>query len=183
MPANERSFSDSLPDLLYLDTDIAIAYLIDTEPHHDRCRHFIRRIAQDSRITLLTSSLTWLEYTNVVMKAGFRGRLPAGLQQRFQLSRWQERTVRRQYLQSQLAAFEGLFDQFSWYEISLTTAVRVDGLRLVSTFNLRPYDAVHVASARTLECMDFASFDEAFRRVDGLILWNDLIHAGKPIRG
>src|SRR5688572_8321924 len=119
VPAIERSFSDRLPELIYLDTDIAIAYLINTEPYHDRARRFLRRIAQDGRSSLLTSSLTWLEYANVVMKAGFRGRLPADVQRRFQLSRWNESAIRRRYLESQLAALDGLLDQFSWYEISL----------------------------------------------------------------
>lgn len=93
MPADERSFSEPLPESLYLDTDIVIAYLVDTEPHHESCRRFIRRIAEGGRTTLISSSLTWLEYANVILKAGFRERLATDVLQHFRLNRWNERAV------------------------------------------------------------------------------------------
>jgi predicted nucleic acid-binding protein len=122
----------------------------------------------------------WMEFTNVVMKEQFRNRLPVEWQSRFALARWQDAAVRRRYLESQVDALEQLLDQFPWSEVSLTPQVRSTAIRLVSLHNLRSYDAVHVASAFAAGCIDFASFDETFRRVDGLVLWNDLIHAGKP---
>lgn len=58
VPATERSFSDPLPSELYLDTDVIIAYLIRSEPHHARCRTFLRRVAQEQITAVFTSSLT-----------------------------------------------------------------------------------------------------------------------------
>jgi predicted nucleic acid-binding protein len=46
----------------------------------------------------------------------------------------------------------------------------------VARSNVGSQDAAHLASAAEVEVRDFASPDEAYRRVDGLILWNDLIH-------
>lgn len=72
---------------------------------------------------------------------------------------------------------------FFWEEISLTPEIRKQSIEYMADHGLRPQDAVHLASTRAAGCENLASFDEAFRRVDGLVLWNDLIHAGKPIRG
>ena len=71
---------------------------------------------------------------------------------------------------------DSFFSEFALVEIPLTSEIRQSALALMSRYNLDSYDAVHVASAESEGVVDFASFDEAFRRADGLHLWNDLIH-------
>jgi predicted nucleic acid-binding protein len=178
MPAHERSFSDPLPDRLYLDTDILIAYLFEFEPHHNRCRRFLRRVAESGRTRLFTSSLTWMEFTNAIMKTQFRARLSEEWWRQFRLSRWQDAEVRQHYLGFHLEACESLLSQFSWLEVSFTPEIRAAATRVVSMYNLRAYDAVHVGSASYVGVSDLASLDEAYRSVDGVVLWNDLIHRG-----
>jgi predicted nucleic acid-binding protein len=176
MPALERLFSDPPPTDLYLDTDLVIAYLIDTEPHHIRCRDFLRRLGEQGRTALYVSSLCWVELANVVTKERFRNQLSPANQRRFQLARWREVSIRRTYIDSILRAFETALAQFTWHEVALESGVRTLVAEYVASYNLGAHDATHLASARYAGVSDLASLDEAFRRVDNLVLWNDGIH-------
>jgi predicted nucleic acid-binding protein len=182
VPASEHSFRDTVPAQMFLDVDFFISVLVRTEPHHQRSTELFRRLAA-RRTTLFVSSLTWMEFVNVVIKDRFRANLPDSLRSQLNLDRWQRSSVRRQYLDLLLQRLKELLDQFPWREVWLTPEVRELAVHDILNFNLRPLDAVMRASATYVGVSDFASFDEAYRRVDGLTLWNDLIHAGKPIRG
>lgn len=182
VPAAERAFSDPLPERLYLDTDFLIAGLIDGEPHHVQSRLLLDRAAAAGTMLYL-SSLSWMEFINVIIKDRFRVRLSEDVQRRLQLRRWQNARVRRSYVEFMLGSFDDALAQFAWDEVALTPAIRRRAVEQIAVYDLRPQDAVHVASAFAAGCADFASFDEAFRRVDGLVLWNDLIHTDKPMRG
>ncbi len=81
-----------------------------------------------------------------------------------------------------LSSFDDALAQFAWNEVTLTPEVRLRAVEHIVDYSMQPNDAVHLASAFAAGCTNFASFDEGFRRVDGLILWNDLIHAGKSLR-
>lgn len=183
MPADERSFTDEPPDRLSLDTDFIIAYLIATEPHHARCRAFMRRLKEEGRTALYVSSLCWIEFANVIMKERLRASLSEEARRRFRLRQWQDAAVREAYLQSMLEAFDTMLAQFAWSEITLAPAVRQRANRYIARYRLSAHDAVHAASAEYAGVTDLAALDEAYRRVDGIVLWNDLIHAGKPVRG
>lgn len=91
--------------------------------------------------------------------------------------------MRRAYLGSLLSELERFFDQFRWWEVELTSEVRKLAASQIATYNVRAHDAVHLASASYMSISDFVGLDETYRTVDGLVLWNDLIHAGKPVRG
>ena len=179
MPATEQSFLAPLPSQIYVDTDIVIAHLIAPDPHHERCRSFLQRIAMEGCTTLYISSLTWLEFANVTMKLQFRERLPDIWQQQFRFGRWQQTSVRRAYLDFLLSELERTLSQFSWYEVPLLPEIRATAMEYISMYNLRPHDAAHLASASSAGVSDMASLDGAFRPVDGLILWNDRIYADK----
>lgn len=183
MPADERSFTDEPPDRLALDTDFIIAYLIDTEPHHARCRAFMQRLEVRGRTALYVSSLCWIELANVIMKERLRASLSEEARRRFRLRQWQDEGVRQAYLQSMIEAFETMLAQFAWNEVTLAPTVRQRATRYIARYRLSAHDAVHVASADYAGVTDFVALDEAYRRVDGITLWNDLIHAGKPVRG
>jgi predicted nucleic acid-binding protein len=178
--ATERAFTDPPPARLYLDTDILIAYLVSTEPHHARCREFLGRLVQARSTAVYVSSLSWLEFTHVITREGFRTGLAAELQQRFRLHRWAEPLVRQRYVQALLRNFEDLLEAFVWSEVSLTPQIRVTATQYVAQYNLGSQDAVHLASATETGVFDIASLDRGFRRVDGIDLWNDLIYATQP---
>jgi predicted nucleic acid-binding protein len=92
------------------------------------------------------------------------------------VDRWQEPLVRQAYVQAFVNGLNALLAQFSWVEIDLIPQIRTTALQLVAQYNLGGQDAVHLASATWAGVLDVASFDEGFRRVDGLSLWNDRIY-------
>jgi len=179
VPATERAFSDPPPGRLYLDTDILINYVLSSEPHHRRASTFLEGLlAHDTMLCL--SSITWVEYAHVLTRDDFRRRLPQEIRQRFQLDGWSDPAVRQQYLQEHVRALEELLAQFEWLEVFPLAEVRRAALALMAQYNLDGQDAIHLASASSQGVVDFASFDHVYRRVDELILWNDLIYAGQP---
>jgi predicted nucleic acid-binding protein len=176
VPAIEHAFSEPSPELLYVDTDIFINYLIGTQPHHVRCRVLFERLQQDARTTLCVSSLTWLELAHVFTRPSFRDELDEELQRRYRVGRWERPEIRRAYLQGLLGEFELLLAQFAWVEVPLTPTVRRLAVTYMAQYALGSQDATHLASAAYESVADFASFDVIYRRVDDLDLWNDLIH-------
>ena len=181
MPVTEHLFADFPPRRLYVDTNMLISYLFRSERYYARCVVFFRRLAGTGVTTLYISSLTWMEFAHVVLGQRFRDRLPPAIRQRFHLDRWHERSVREWYFAEYRRALEALLGQFAWDEIALTPEIRAEALALMVEYDLGSQDAVHLASARLAGVRDFASFDRAFRRVDGLHLWNDQIYVGQPI--
>ncbi|MDP8921936.1 MAG: PIN domain-containing protein [Chloroflexota bacterium] len=79
-------------------------------------------------------------------------------------------------MQALLGWFERLLNQFEWNEVFVTDEIRAATVRAMTRHRLSSQDACHLACAEQEGVRDFASFDEAYRRVDDLILWNDLIH-------
>ncbi|MFN8634933.1 MAG: type II toxin-antitoxin system VapC family toxin [Chloroflexota bacterium] len=176
MPAVEHGFLDPVPERLYVDTDIFVNHLVAGQPHHTRCRVFLERLQREARTTLYVSSLSWLEVAHVITRPGFREALPDELQRRYRIGRWQRPDIRRAYIDGLLGDFESVLGQFAWVEVPLTPMVRRLTTRFMAEYGLGSQDAAHLASAAQEGVVDFASLDVAFRRVDDLDLWNDLIH-------
>jgi predicted nucleic acid-binding protein len=149
--------------------------VIETEPHHQRARTLLDR-AGEARTVLLLSSLSWIEFVNVVIKERFRLQLPVDQQRRLRLHRWQDARVRRAYVELMVSSFDAALAQFVSDEVALTPDVKRQAISYIADYSPGPNDAVHLASAWKARCFDMASFDAGFRRVDNLTLWNDLIH-------
>jgi predicted nucleic acid-binding protein len=179
VPAREHAFNELPPAHLYLDTDILINYLEAArgQEHHERCTAFLQRIFVTGVTTIYVSSLSWLEFAHTVTRTEFRRRLPREMARRYPLGRWKEPRVRQAYTQEMLGLLDDLLSQYDCYEVPLTTEVRELSTRSMSEYDLGSHDAVHLASARWMGVEDFASFDAKFREVDGIHLWNDLVHA------
>ena len=126
MSAIESSFSDPLPDRLYVDTDTVISHLVSSQSHHARCTGFLESLARHQTVIYL-SSLLWMEYTHVVTRERFRQALPLDMQQRFRLDRWEDARVREEYLAASLQALNDLLDQFDWVAVFLTSDIRRRG--------------------------------------------------------
>lgn len=177
MPATERSFTADLPPLhLYLDSDFLLNILQPSDPYHARCVSFAERLIQHGMTRLYLSTTSWAEIIHVATQTRFRQRLPATHQRQFRLDRWEEPDVRAAYLQMVIGTIEDLLAPFDWHEISVTPGIFRAAVQLLATYNLGCQDAIHLACMRHVGIADLVSFDEGFRRVDGMYLWNDLIH-------
>ena len=175
--ATERAFSETPPARLYLDTNVVLDALIQTRPRHARVAALIRHLYESGLTTLYVSSLTWVEYGHIVVSEGLRALLPAETRDRFHLDAWDSSAVRAAYMADMVSKFEALLNQFPWVELPIGPGIRRHALELMPQYALKGNDAAHLASALQAEVYDLASFDKAFRKVDGLYLWNDLIHA------
>jgi hypothetical protein len=79
-------------------------------------------------------------------------------------------------MQDVLLIIETLLADFEWYEIPVTPATRAAACKLVVEYNLGGQDAIHLACAAEEGVDNIASLDKDFRRVNGLVLWNDQIY-------
>ncbi len=176
MPATERAFNEPLPARLYIDTNDLLDYFVTSSPNHARVERFIFRLGAHRVTMLYLSSISWLEFVNAIRRQNFRDALPVDWRQRYQLDRWQDLVVRRRYFAAWLGLLEDLISRFERNEVAVTPEVRTRAIGYVSTYNLKPQDAAHLACAHESGVVDLASFDEDFRRVGGLNLWNDKIY-------
>jgi predicted nucleic acid-binding protein len=177
LPATERGFLETPPQRLYVDTDFILTYLVSTRPHHARCRPFVERVQGMGITTLYVSSLVWLEYAHVITRPAFRSALPEHTQREFAFEHWEnDPAVRQRYFEYSINLLNEFLDQIGWVEVSLTDQVRAAALQFIGQYNMGSHDAANVASAQFAGVIDLASFDQGYRRVDGLFLWNDRIH-------
>lgn len=178
MPAPERAFTDVPPPRLYVDTNVCLDYLIDTRPRYALAVRLFQQLDAYQLTTLYVSPLSWTEFAHVIRMQSFRDGLSPQWQQQYDLTRWaQEPAVRQRYLAALLGQFEVLLDQFGWDEVVITSAVRRRALQYIAQYNLQSQDAMHLACATEAGVVDLASFDQGFRRVDNLYLWNDRIYS------
>jgi predicted nucleic acid-binding protein len=178
MPASERSFHGPLPLLMYLDTDFLLSLIFDDQPHHQQSQLFAERMVQANGTALVLSSLLWTEFAHTLARENFRLRLSGDLAREVAPKRWVLRHVRESYIQRYLNALDQVLTQFSFVEVPLDAAIRRAALALMARHALGSQDSVHVATAFAAGTRDLVSFDATYRRVDGLLLWNDHAAAG-----
>ena len=134
------------------------------------------RLYEHGLTRIYQSSLVWIELAYYFTKGRVVENLPEQMRNEFNLHRWQDASVRATFLQEMAANYYRLLAHYEWEEISLTPQIRAQATDLMAHYSLKPHDAVHLASAYAVGVLDLASFDEGYRRVDGLYLWNDHIH-------
>jgi predicted nucleic acid-binding protein len=125
----------------YLDTSIIVKWFREAEDHHDEAMEILERI-KSMESSYMTSSLTILELTRALIKAG-------------------ESEDRIRYASDMLEEY---------FEIGALEKVRVDSvinmaLELEIDLMLNSYDAVHVASAIINRCETFWSEDKHHTKV------------------
>jgi predicted nucleic acid-binding protein len=98
---------------------------------------------------------------------------PPDLRRQFALDRWASSpAVRRRWLAFGLDQLEVLLALFREpIEVPVSRVVWERSIRLMADFNLKSYDAVHVATAREHRLRHFVTADREFRSVRSLRLW------------
>ena len=181
MPATERAFIAAPPQRLYVDTNVCLDYLIDTRPRYALAARLFQHLDAYQVTPLYVSPLSWTEFVHVIRTQTFRDGLSPQWQQQYDLARWaQDPAIRQRYLVALLGQLEALLDQFGWAEVVITSQVRRRALQYIVQYNLQSQDAMLLACAAEAGVMDLASFDQGFRRVDNLYLWNDCLYGTSP---
>jgi predicted nucleic acid-binding protein len=71
-----------------------------------------------------------------------------------------------------VAQLDGLLSRFALvFELPLRRTVWLSSITIMAESRLRPYDAVHVATARAEGLRDFATADGHFRKINDLTVW------------
>jgi len=101
-----------------------------------------------------------------------RRQLPTDIIQSYGLDYWESNMlVRQRWLNTVNQDFETLLSMFQEvYEIPIRERYWANALNIMSYYNLRSYDALHLATARDLRIRDFATCDRQFESVDNLDL-------------
>lgn len=165
--------SPRLPRRIYLDTSFVIASLIAGLAHSEPCAAFCEQLA-DRRSVVYFSYLLRLEIAQALKNVATRPRqLPESLRLQFRLAQWAtESAVRRRWMRFGFSQFDSLMATFQDVrEIPLSLAACMQSRRIMSDYDLKSYDALHIATVRELRLRDFAATDREFRTVSGLKLW------------
>jgi len=175
VPAIEHPFTDFPPSLLYPDTDFLINCLVRSQSYHGACVTFLEHVIACGVTTIALSTFTRLEFAHSVTQAKFRNLLEPAEQQRLDLAHWDRRSVRENYLREFLLAVDDLLGPLDVNEIALVPSIQAQAINYMAQYNLQGQDALYLATALSVGIRDIASFDQIFRRIDGLHLWNNRI--------
>jgi predicted nucleic acid-binding protein len=170
MPAERRTFDDALEPFIYWDSSFAIAHVLDTEFYYAPCLAFGQRL--DAEGIISTSS----EFVhNELAFRVLRGELV--LEARRTEQHWQEVARRRpDIILATMPQIEANRVELNHLTISLpiNVAVQTRAFDLMRQFALLPTDAYHVAVALESGVSAFATLDEDFLRVEGIIVYTCL---------
>jgi predicted nucleic acid-binding protein len=171
--AIEHALSEPVPTSCYLDSDFLTAFTVPAHPCHEACYDFVERAARANTRAVI-NSLTWLEFVQAVSRAEFIADLPPDLRDRANLQFWESRIdVREAWIAEALDNLQALLNQFTdRQEVPINEGVRARAIDLKIQFDVDMADAVNVACAMAADTNNIVSFNEGYRRVDGLHLWN-----------
>ncbi len=148
-----------VPALALLDTSFVVEALIPSQPAHEACEAFLNRLAQQPS-TICFNNLLEMELAEVVFRIA--------LIDRFGRNGWKTarrdgraRRRARRLMEDALEAWEDVLAAFSYVRVGLEEVERAVP-RLMSTFGLKSYDAVHAATAMYIDVEAIVALDSDF---------------------
>ena len=167
MPAEVRDFVDEIDDVIYWDSSFAIAHFFEQLPSHTECSNFVTRLMREG-VLCVSSDLVHNEVAFFIQRSylsehGAR----VGMH-------WRE--VHRR-MPNALSAINALLRRVRneleamTFHLPMPANVRDDAYELMERYHLLPTDAFHVAIALHHDVNAFASLDEDFARVDGIVVY------------
>ena len=161
------------PSHVFLDSSLIAAKVFPGSAHSVAASTFFDHLfASDS--TAYVSELVKFEYGQVLRNlAVHRNRLPSHVREQFGLDRWNDDLfVRARWLAHGDAGLKALIDQFAvFYEVPVRREFWDRMLSMMTYYDLKSYDAVHLATIQHYGIPHFATCDRHFAAVDGLSLF------------
>lgn len=154
----------------YLDASFVVAAMIAGSHHAAASHEFAARLSE-SRSHVHFSTILPIEISQALFRMGANPiRLSPDVRSQFLLDRWEHDFLTRHrwmaYGIDKFNEFQRGFAHVYEYPLSLDTWRR--SVSIMSHYQLRSIDAIHVATAQTIGVRDFVTCDAGFRRVDGL---------------
>lgn len=158
-----------LPSNIYLDSSVVVAAIIGGDPHSVACKQYCADLAANNS-AIYFAQLLRLEVAHVVRRIAATNVVPLHLQQEYQLSQFNTNfMIRQQWMRFGIGEFETLLRTFYVvYELPYRRQIWRQALEMMSLYNLKSYDAAHVATALRAGLHDFATVDGDYSRVSGL---------------
>lgn len=153
-----------VPPSVYLDTSFVVATMMRGTVHHEVTTAFYDElIAQGS--TIYFSTLLRAELLQSFVAIGNNPRsLTQATRRLYRLQHWgRDEAVRQTWLNTGLQQFESFLNQFTAVnEIILDAETIASSTEVMARFQLKSYDAIHVASAVVAGVRDIATVDIDF---------------------
>jgi predicted nucleic acid-binding protein len=159
-----------MESIIYWDASYAISCLVETEQYHNECVAFQKRLKAEGILSVSSDfvydELSFFIIRQALMKEGRR----TG-QHWLDVKRLQPDFISKIMPDVRVKTDE-LNDMTLW--LPTNEQVKEKAFQLMSDYSLLPTDAFHIAVALEHGVNSFATLDEDFLRVDGIIVYTCL---------
>jgi predicted nucleic acid-binding protein len=170
MSASKRSFTDALESIIYWDASYSISFYVEAEQYNDECVAFQKRLKAE-RILSVVSDFVYDELSFFLIRQGLTKEGKRTGQHWLDVKKSQPDFISRIMPDVKVKTNE-LNDMTLWLPTS--EQVKEKAFQLMSDYSLLPTDAFHIATALEHGINNFATLDEDFLRVDGIIVYTCL---------
>ncbi|MDP9471107.1 MAG: PIN domain-containing protein [Chloroflexota bacterium] len=161
------------PADIYLDTSTVVAAIVQGSDHSVASAACCAALIEHgSRVYF--SQLLRLELAQAIRKLATRQQsLPPDIRNDFDLDSWGTNLfVRQRWMDFGVRQFENLLDRFAeTFELPIRPKTWRSSLSAMVDFQLRAYDAIHVATAREYHVRHLATADRHYLNVPDLRIW------------
>jgi predicted nucleic acid-binding protein len=167
MAAERRTFTDALEPFIYWDTSFVVAVFEPTEPFHAPCLAFANR-CQTEALVPAVSDFVFDEFAFLLVRDALKAVGRAKGQFWLDVHKSQPHAVAKAMptIQPRIDTLEGMV-----VSLPIRDSVMKSAFQLMHRYSLLPTDAYHLATAMDHGVHAFASLDEDFLRVDGIIVY------------
>lgn len=158
---------------MFLDSSVIVASIFVGSPHWEAADGFVKQLHTHGSAVYF-STLVRFEYAQAIRNLAVRrSLLPGNTREQFGLDRWEfDLFVRARWFAFGDAKFTALIETFAMaYEMPFERELRERILSLMAYYDLKSYDAVHLATLQHYGIPHFATCDRHFSAIDGLGLF------------
>lgn len=158
-----------VPSVVYLDTSVAVAAMFPGLAYFAPSQAFCEEL-ETAESHVVFSEILRLELSQVIVRLPRDPMLPADVRQQFRLSEWDaSAAIRAAWLFEGIRRFDALVNRFAvTTEVAFNRDLWLASVTIMARHRLRSHDAIHVATARSVDVRAFVTLDSDFRRVPDL---------------